>query len=798
MLGEEPIAGFVSDKVVALLCYLALNEGSHSRDALAGLLWGEMPEERARANLRMALYNLQQLLPGYFTVTRTSVAFDRQQPFWLDVDAFESAIETKPVDLPALREAVDLYRGDILEGIFVEGASEFETWLLNRREHLRLLALQALEKLVSKHILRGEWSVVMGLARRILSIEPWHEAAHRHVMNAFARTGDFTAALAQFETCRRTLADELGVDPAPETVFLYERIRQVRQRPTRHNLPPQFTPFIGRDFELRQINRLLADPNCRLLTLVGPGGIGKSRIALQAARAQTGSYLDGVYLVPLAGLGSAGLLASAILSALGLELHGMTEPRTQLLNYLRGREFLILLDSFEHLLEGTSLLSKILEQTSQVKMLVTSRERLNVQSEWVFPVQGLEYPRSGQKVGIEQYSAVTLFMETARRVETNFHLDEAARSYVARICRLVGGMPLALELAASWSSSLTCYEIATEIERGINILSSSKRDLPERHRSIRAVFDHSWKLLSENEQVVLSRLSVFRGGFTRQAAEQVAGATLSTLSSLINKSLLQTSSHLKESQRYDMHDLVRQYTEEHLQASVELDEIQNRHLVYFLELAENADRAVHTGEYADWLVRLEVEIDNLRTAMSWAQRTPIGPEAGMRLARGLAWFSYFSNRWREGREWAERMLAVPGAVEHRDAWASALFTAGGLALLLDDYEAAEKQLQESLLLLRQGNNVRELAYALSVLGEARVNQGEAVSAQALEEESAGLFQTIEDKPGYLFAISSLGDVLLYLGEYERARETFSACLGLSQELENPVGLAYALLNLGEI
>ena len=303
-------------------------------------------------------------------------------------------------------------------------------------------------------------------------------------------------------------------------------------------LPRPPTPLIGREPELATLNRLLCDPQCRLLTLAGPGGIGKTRLALELASTQRAQFPDGVFFVPLVSLSLPEFIAPAIRSALGLSSSSPLDPKEQLLNHLRQKSLLLVLDNLEHLLEGVGLLAELLEQAPGVKLLVTSRERLNMQGEWLFDLQGLPVPPLDQVDRAEEYSAVALFVQSARRAQVGFELSAEERPWVARICQLVEGMPLAIELAAAWVRLLSCREIAQEIERNLDFLSTSARDLPERHRSMRAVFDHSWQMLSAEEQRVLRALSVFRGGFLREAAEQVTGASLSLLSALVTRSLV--------------------------------------------------------------------------------------------------------------------------------------------------------------------------------------------------------------------------------------------------------------------
>ncbi|MGH8631367.1 MAG: ATP-binding protein, partial [Burkholderiales bacterium] len=337
----------------------------------------------------------------------------------------------------------------------------------------------------------------------------------------------------------------------------------------RDNLPTPPTPLIGRERELAEMARLLGDPQCRLLTLAGPGGIGKTRLAIEAADHQREAFADGAHFVSLAPIRSAEFIVPAIADAIGFAFYGAEDPKAQLLNYLSGKAPLLVLDNLEHLLEGVALLAEILERGPAVKLLATSRERLNLHGEWVLDIQGLPFPDEAGSAEVEGYSAVALFVQTARRAHVDFVLAAEERPAVARICRLVEGMPLGIELAAAWVRTLSCREIAQEIERnladprqGMDFLAASMRDVPERHRSIRAAFDHSWNLLSAEEQQVMRQLSVFRGGFRREAAEQVAGATLPLLSALVDKSLLRRT----EAGRFDLHELVRQYAAAQLQA----------------------------------------------------------------------------------------------------------------------------------------------------------------------------------------------------------------------------------------
>jgi len=357
---------------------------------------------------------------------------------------------------------------------------------------------------------------------------------------------------------------------------------------TLHNLPPQSTRFVGRKATVADIVARLCDADCHLLTLVGTGGIGKTRLAIEVMQnLADGDFRHGAYYVPLAPLTSADGIATSIISALGMMVGNNQSLHNTLFDFLAERETLLVLDNFEHVMDGTDLVAEILVHAPDMTILVTSREILNLSMEHIWRVRGLPYPSDSEPEDINQYDALNLFIERALQVRQDFTGGDEQVNII-RICQLVDGLPLGIELAAGWLKSLSTGEIIKQIERGIDILSTRARDVKARHRSIRAVFDHSWQLLSADEQAVFPRLSVFRGGFTLEAAEQVAGASLMTLSGLIDKSMIRQT----ENGRYDLHELLRQYGHKLLIQSDELEAAQQGHMRYFAELTET---------YAEWL-----------------------------------------------------------------------------------------------------------------------------------------------------------------------------------------------------
>jgi DNA-binding SARP family transcriptional activator len=426
-------------------------------------LWGELSEAHANTNLRKALTNLRRQLPGWLTITRQTVAFNPEKLYQLDVADFE----VKAVDglaqarLDWLEEAVALYQGDFLVGFQVRAALAFEEWVRAKQSQLRELAIQTLDALAGHYPTQGEAGQALALTytRQLLTLEPWREEAHRHLMRLLALTNQRSAALAQYELCRQVLAAEFGVEPGPETTALYEQLRtglltqeslaadgQTNDRPifqplnpaappTRYNLPAEPTPFIGRELELRALGGMIAEPTRRLITIAGAGGMGKTRLALAAAKRQVNQshFPNGIYFVPLAPLSNPAQIISAMAEALNLNFYEGNLSRRQLLTYLSQKRMLLILDNFEHLLNsaepdnpgGVDLVAEILQAAPSVKLVTTSRERLHLQQEQLYPIHGLTIPDQASSERPLTQDAVRLFQQSAKRVRPEFEIDAA-------------------------------------------------------------------------------------------------------------------------------------------------------------------------------------------------------------------------------------------------------------------------------------------------------------------------------------------------------------------------------------
>ncbi len=619
----------------------------------------------------------------------------------------------------------------------------------------------------------------------------------------------------------------------------------------KHNLPKQPTPFIGRDSEISEISEMLTNPNCRLLTLVGPGGIGKTRLTLEVGNRFLNRFADGVFFVPLAALRSVDMLASTIADSLGLALRGQESPDVQLIDNLHNKTVLLILDNIEHLLNqpGIEFISDMLQQCHEVKLLVTSREMLHLQEEWLFYVQGLPIPTQSSLAtatteeplpNLESYTAIQLFVQRAQQVQPGFLLENE-RAHIIRICRLVEGMPLAIELAASWVRMLECAEIASEIQQNVDFLESNLRNVPLHHRSMQAVFNQSWQLLSNREQNVFMRLSVFRGDFDREAAKAVAGASLPVLSMLMDKSLLRPESN----GRYHIHELLRQFGAEQLTQSPE-DEaaVTQLHSQYYLKLLAHHHNDIKSGNQREATEEIAIELENIRVAWQWALKHTI-TENISQAADTLQYFYQFQSRFLEGAEVFEstaqafgkvgpdgQLTHIAAEVLIHQAWfnirlgqlekaemalkqshsifnqlkishppyagTDPLTALGTLANIRGNYTLAEKLGHEARQINEVNNDQGNLMDSYYVLTNAAFAQGQFETARKYGWRACTLAETINDRWMMAYILSDLGNIERALGNYGQAKQHYQASYTIKDEFHDPEGKASALNHLGQV
>jgi predicted ATPase/DNA-binding CsgD family transcriptional regulator len=565
-----------------------------------------------------------------------------------------------------------------------------------------------------------------------------------------------------------------------------------------HNLPGNPVPFIGRAEELSQVASLLRDRNCHLLTLVGPGGIGKTRLLLEAARQQQDAFPDGVFFVPLQPLASPDFIVPAIAEASNFQFYPGSEPKQQLLDYFRQKSLLLALDNFEHLLDSGELLAEILEEAPGVRMLVTSRERLNLREEWVLDVHGLHFPTSETEMELADYGAVQLFMHNAQRVHVGFVLEDAQKPALIRICQLVRGMPLGLELASAWVRALSCEEIATEIARSLDILATSARNVPPRHRNMRAAIDHSWGLLTNEEREVFKQLSVFRGGFRKEAALYVAGTSLPTLSALVDKSLLRVAAN----GRYDIHELLRQYGQEKLESlSVEHEQTLDLHSAFYADFMGQCEQDLKRSRQMEAVREIEAEVDNVREA--WHRAVTRHKSVEIQKYMWSLLIFYDMQGWLlEGEETFGKAtqifeLAVDepdtscvlGQLYARQAW---------LGIRLGYYEKAKSLLLTSLGILRPLDAQREVAFSLVLLGDVAIYLGEYTQAEASFREATAIYREEGDPFEQAWLLGNQAKLDRRLGNYTQARQSAQESVALHRSSGERAGLADSLIQLGQI
>jgi predicted ATPase/DNA-binding CsgD family transcriptional regulator len=590
-------------------------------------------------------------------------------------------------------------------------------------------------------------------------------------------------------TCRRE-------SDFPNEAILVKKVRPGTNMP--HNLSTQLTPFIGRDAEIAKLDALLSEPGTRLITILGPGGVGKTRIALAIAEKQLGRFDERVYFVSLLTATSPKEIALLIAETIGFTLYNDTDPQAQLFQYLRDKQMLLVLDNFEHLLDGAEFINQLLEAAPQLQLVSTSRERLNLRSEVVFLVDGFQVNEWKNLREAASSDAVRLFIQSARRVQVDFELTGANLPGLARICRVTRGLPLALELAAAWIDVLATEEIAAEIERCYEFLNTQYRDLPSRHRSLRATFDSSWKRLTPEEQNSLRKMSVFQGGFTRKAAQTVADADVRILQSLVNKSLLQ----YHETRRYEIHELLRQFLSDALGESGGKLETLVQHSHYHLTwMKQNLPRLQGEAQQ-DALREIDADFGNVRAA--WMGAVINNDQLHLEAAyESLFWFSMMRSRYQEAetlfreaedtlsrqQDNASRLLRVRIALSRLWLlrWREGTFARHPEAL---------GQIKTYLAVLEQGGSPREIAAALLLLGVASNEfEAERENAAGLLQESLTRFEALNETYYMAWTLHFMGRHALTAQGVASAIDLQTRSLTLRQRVGDVSGVVYALYNL---
>ncbi|MDL1895250.1 tetratricopeptide repeat protein [Anaerolineae bacterium CFX7] len=784
IFGDENIGCKLPAKALALLIYLAVTARPHSREHLANLLWGEESETKAQASLRQALSKLKPIADEYLISEKATVAFDTSKTYWLDVERLEIGDWRLQSPISSLQSLVSLYPGDFLQTLSLKNAPEFEVWVLEQREKYRARAAEWFARIVQENLDAGNARDALAALNRLIALDAWNENAHQQKMRVLARMGKTKDALAQYQTLKKTLRDDLDIEPSPETTALFEKIRDARSLAA--TPPAALTPFIGRAHARAELARWLAQPATRLVTLFGPGGVGKTRLALTLAQDLRERFLHGSAYISLQAVNAASNVVPTIGAALHFSFSRATDAVTQLGNFLQDKELLLVLDNFEQLTDAANDLARLLQLAPEIKILVTSRARLALQAERVYEVRGLEYANvtGFQNLSRLEGDAPQLFAERAQRVSPAFAWNENNALAVTRICGAVEGLPLALELAAGLTRGATLETIAAQLERDVTALDSDLRDVSERHRSVRAVFEQSWNALNARERAALQKLSVLRGGFDANAAREIADADAATLSALADKALLYRATET----RFDLHALVREFAREKLARAQGEAETRARHAQFFGEFVAARASRIIGGTQAQTLAEMRVELENARLAWQWfvAQRDA---EKLNRCAPALYRFHKAQSLFQQ----AETLLAPAAAFSY-----VAQARLGATFYFLNKLDDARRELAAAFARAQQADDKSESAFCLLQIGNVAFDAGDFALAAQNFEMCLGHAQAVKDYYLLTDAYNNLAFTAARRGDLAQARVLCEHSIDAATRLDEKRGIAGARMNLALI
>lgn len=868
LLNEQPITHFVSRKAEALLAYLVFTRATHSRETLAELLWGERTTSQAQSNLRVVLSNLRKLVGDYLVVTRHTVGFNVALPFTVDVatlydigtpiverlerdSAFYARAQTREnvaSDIATLQSTLNLYTDQLLMGMFLPEAEGFEGWLVRERSQVEAFVRRAYDALLATQLVQRAYPSVIANANRLLSIVSWHERAYQSLMMAHARMGDLTTALAVYQRCQQVLDEELAAPPSASTTRLYLQIRAARITP-HHPLPIPATPLVGRDDEVSKILELLQDSSTSLVTIIGMGGVGKTRIAIAVASALHAmrDFLHGVHFVRLEAI-SPSQFSATLAATLGITLQANRPLAHQISAALQDKEMLMVLDNLETLLnneagdEVRTWLSAWIAAAPEVKWLTTSQIQVRLREEILVDIEGLPYPDPkaiirSQPPESASFGAITLFLQSATRHQRKYSPNGDWHAIV-RLTQLVEGLPLALEMAGASMRDQSCEGLVSALEDNLDELQSPHANVPRRHLGMRAIFAHAWSSLSRHEQDVLSRLAYVRGSFRLTAAIAITNGTERTLNDLTTKSMVRYDSEATEP-TYSLHSLTRAFALEHLSADPDLFQVTGeRHAQYYTtRLAEHY--SVLLSRWMEAHLTLMDELDSIHTALLWCIERRQWYRVATCIEAGYLLFMYGA-QFEEG----ERLLGVADRLlqsDHDPEWkelhqriqlrrvgfmiemarteeAEALLTPvfrelevhGDRALLAvaliyqsriarnyGHYEQAHHYAERVIKLPELQHDPYSLSFAYRLLAISAEKRGDYAGAEGYSRQALALVEPLGNSTPNLLALRvTLANILQAAGKLDEAETIYREGLALAEQLGITSAVAILQTNLG--
>lgn len=763
----------------ALLVYLLHQARPVSREQLMDWFFRENDPQQARTNLRATLSRIKKHIGDVLAANRAEVWLRDDVEIRIDSAEFSQQLATlrQTTEQPSLtphstisnlQSVLSTYHGDFLAGFFLRDAPDFEQWMVVERERQRLLAIDGLQELIRKQVNAADFSAALQSTNRLVAIEPLLEQAQRNRLLLMARSGQRASALREAQTLRKLFADELGVSLSVSTEQIVARIEAMADVPSLV-VPQHRRPLVGRMDEIARLQQAIAVSGMRLVTVVGPGGTGKTRLAQAAAQQlyeqAPGLFLDGIFFVPLVMATSTEMLATQLAQTLGIKLTGSTLPSAQLLAKLAKREMLLVLDNFEQLVDSASdFVAELLEGCPSIRFLITSRERLHLYEENVFRLGGL--PFEGAESSSDSSlttDAEQLLLSNLRQHDLGYSPDADDAVQIGRLCALLEGVPLALELAAGSAESRTLAQLYADIAANLDVLQTSMRNVPERQYNLRAVFMHSWRLLSAELQRTLSALAVFPTTFAVADAESIVGASRTSLNSLIEKSLLQAL----DEDRLSLHPLLRQYT-------LEL-------------LNEDADRAdtqfaAHSHHYAAWAFSIQ-----------WAL---VGANCNAKIAQIKTELDNLRGAWRT----AVAQLASPIISQLRDTFHRFYDSQGMYVEAQEQYELARGAYEREFGSAEKMSHEQLQAYTGVVMrsGWYQFRRGQIVRARSMLEQAVALYRQLDDGKQLAVALTDLASVARYMGDRPYTKQLQAEALALHQRFGNTFAAVITMTTMGYV
>lgn len=856
LCGDQIATRFRTQKAAALLAYLALRlPQAQTRERLIDVFWPEMEMAAARDNLSTALSQLRRQLEPTGTPSGTILKADHQyvrlnpEAVRTDVGEFDSLMgraagEDDPAEKTRLLQQVaGVYRGELLPG-------RFEDWAVQEQTRCQQAFMDCLRQLVRLLEEAGSYEPALAMTQRAIQTDLYEEEFYRWQMRLQVRLKRPAAALQTFETLKHLFQQDLGVQPSAVTRQLADMVRQdpravvqiraaeataeakrvlvpVPAAPPERaasspsaaatalppGLPLQLTRFFGRENDLAQLTQHVTDPETRLVTLLGPGGVGKTRLSIEAARSASEAFGNRVWFVALADLPDASLIPAALVNTLRLPPSGQGDPLDRVADALGEQPCLMVLDNFEHLLReapfptksdnpvassSAALVRLLLQRVPNLTCIVTSRQPLRLGGEIEFALSPLstsvEAGASAESLLLN--GSVALFTDRARTARPDFALTANNAQTIATLCKKLEGMPLAIEMAAAWTKTLSPVKILERLERQLDMLVSRRRDLPVRHQSLRATIEWSYDLLEPDLRRFLASLSVFRGGWHLEAAETICGEeALHALSALQEQSLIVVLERDDET-RYRLLEPLREFGQEKLVEDGRLSELGKAHAVFFYEFAQEASAHFHSAEEKEWLDRIAADEDNIRGAIQWMLHHDIVP--GLQLVAKMSWYWQARGGRDEGVRWCVAYLESPEAVAHPDLRVPVLNVVGTLAYLKADYPDSVRFFEKARALAEERQLPGLLANALHGLGNVAYSEKQYDEARDYYTRGLTLRTELGEMRGLAASCHSLGNLEMRLGDYPRAREFFEQALEIREKRGDKLGYAYTAGALGQL